>query len=407
VASSNPGTPRLLRGINDRAALTLLLEHGQLSRSRLGELTGLSKPTTSQLLARLETSGLVRHSGNSTGRPGPKAQLYEVVPHLAHVAALDVTPARILSAVADLTGRIVGEFELRTPRRAGADTVARVCEAVDGALGEAKLNRSALQRLVIGTPGAFDPRTRQLRYARHLPGWHDPQLLGRLAETLDVPLDVDNDVNLAAVAEQHDGRARGTSNFVLLWGEEGLGAAIVIDGTLHRGFTGGAGEVGFLPLPETPLVRDVGRTNAGGFQELAGGKPVLELARQLGLRAGSPEAAVQRALTTPGAGDELLRTLGHRVALGLAAIVSVIDPELVVLTGGVLQAGGERLLELVRTELAGLSVARPSIELSGVPDKPVLQGALHVGLARTRDEVFDTIQATRPAAGDQPHASST
>lgn len=404
--TNNPGTPRLLRGINDRAALTLLLEHGQLSRSGLGELTGLSKPTTSQLLARLETAGLVRHSGSSTGRPGPKAQLYEVVPDVAHVAALDVTPARILSAVADITGRLVGEFELRTPRRAGADTVVRVCEAVDGALLEAGLDRSALHRLVIGTPGAFDPRTRQLRYARHLPGWHDPELLARLADALDVPLDVDNDVNLAAVAEQHAGRARSASNFILLWGEEGMGAAIVIDGVLHRGFTGGAGEVGFLPLPETPLVRDVGRSNAGGFQELAGGKQVLELARGLGLRAGSPELAVQRALETEGPGDELIETLGHRVALGLAAIVSVLDPELVVLTGGVLVAGGERLLDTIRTELAAVAVARPTIELSGVPDKPVLQGAIHAGLARTRDEVFDTIQPTRPSAGGRQGVST-
>ena len=211
-------------------------------------------------------------------------------------------------------------------------------------------------------------------------------------------LDLDNDVNLAAIAEQQVGRARGYPNFVLLWADEGLGAAIVIDGALHRGATGGAGEVGFLPLPETPLVRNVSRSNAGGFQELAGGKQVLELARRLGLRAGTPESAVARALTTPGKGDELLETLAHRVALGLAAIVAVLDPEMVILSGAVLQAGGERLLELVRHEFATLAVARPPIALTGVPDKPVLRGALHAGLARTRDEVFDTIQSTQAAS---------
>src|SRR6187200_2456429 len=128
---SNPGTPRLLRGINDRAALMLLLERGPLSRSRLGELTGLSKPTASQLLTRLESAGLVRRSGSSQGRPGPKAQLYEINPEAAHVAGLDVTPTRILAAVADLSGRTVGTFELRTPRRAGSDAVVRVVKALD------------------------------------------------------------------------------------------------------------------------------------------------------------------------------------------------------------------------------------------------------------------------------------
>ena len=396
--TSRPGTPRLLRGINDRSALDLLLEHGALSRGKLGELTGLSKPTASQLLGRLEAAGLVRTSGNSTGRPGPRAQLYEVNPDAAYVAALDVTPVRILSAVADVTGRMVGEFELRTPRRPGSDTVDRVREAVDGALAAAGIARSRLSRLVIGTPGAFDPHTQRLRYARHLPGWHDPDLLDRIAEAVGMVLDLDNDVNLAAIAEQQVGRARGYPNFVLLWADEGLGAAIVIDGALHRGATGGAGEVGFLPLPETPLVRNVSRINAGGFQELAGGKQVLELARRLGLRAGTPELAVARALTTPGKGDELLETLAHRVALGLAAIVAVLDPEMVILSGAVLQAGGERLLELVRHEFATLAVARPPIALTGVPDKPVLRGALHAGLARTRDEVFDTIQSTQAAS---------
>ena len=392
---SNPGTPRLLRGINDRAALMLLLERGPLSRSRLGELTGLSKPTASQLLTRLESAGLVRRSGSSQGRPGPKAQLYEINPEAAYVAGLDVTPTRILAAVADLSGRTVGTFELRTPRRAGSDAVVRVVEALDGALADAGLERGKLARLVIGTPGAFDPRTRRLRYARHLPGWHDPDLLERLADAVAVPLEVDNDVNLAAVAELQTGAAQGSPNFVLLWAEEGLGAAIVIDGALHRGATGGAGEVGFLPLPETPLVRDVGRNNAGGFQELAGGKQVLELARGLGIRAGSPEGAVTKALATPGVGDEFLDTLAHRVALGLAAIVSVLDPELVILTGSVLLAGGDPLLTRVRDEFAALAVARPTIAMSGVPERPVLHGALHAALVRTRDDVFDTIQSTQ------------
>src|SRR5215207_4983794 len=99
------GTPRVLRAMNDRAALDLLLEHGPLSRTQLGELTGLSKPTAAQLLTRLADAGLVITSGNTSGGPGPRAQLYAVNPDAAHVAALDVTPTRILAAVADLTGR--------------------------------------------------------------------------------------------------------------------------------------------------------------------------------------------------------------------------------------------------------------------------------------------------------------
>jgi predicted NBD/HSP70 family sugar kinase len=389
-----PGTPRLLRGMNDRAALDLLLEHGPLSRTRLGELTGLSKPTASQLLARLQRAGLVVATGVSEGGPGRSAQLYEINPVSAYVAALDVTPSRIVAAVADVSGRVVGKAKLRTPRGTGVTAVQNVLDALDEALVEPGLARTDLDRMVIGTPGAFDPVTGRLRYARHLSGWHDPDLLARITEAVGVPVDGENDVNLAAVAEREIGRAAGVDDFVLLWADEGLGAALVIDGRLHGGATGGAGEVGFLPLPGTPVVRHVGRSNAGGFQELAGGRQVLALARSLGLRAGSPEAAVAQALTTPGPGDRLLQQLGQRVALGLAAMVAVLDPALIVLAGRVLSAGGERLAEIVRAELSDLAVARPRVELSAVPDDPVLTGALHTALAATREHVFDTLQTS-------------
>jgi predicted NBD/HSP70 family sugar kinase len=388
-----PGTPRLLRGMNDRAALDLLLEHGPLSRTRLGELTGLSKPTASQLLTRLERAGLVVATGVSEGGPGRNAQLYAVNPVSAYVAALDVTPTQIVAAVADVTGRLVGRSELRTRRGTGTTAVEHVATALDEALAAApEVGRADLDRVVIGTPGAFDPATGRLRYARHLPGWHDPDLLERISEAVGVPVAGENDVNLAAVAEREVGRAVGVDDFVLLWADEGLGAAIVIDGRLHGGATGGAGEVGFLPLPGTPVVRQVGRSNTGGFQELAGGKQVLALARSLGLRAGSPQAAVARALTTPGPGDRLLQQLGERVALGLASLVAVLDPALVVLAGGVLSAGGERLADIVRAELADLTVARPPVELTAVPHDPVLTGGLHAALAAAREHVFDTLQ---------------
>ena len=398
----NPGTPSLLRGINDRSALDLLLEHGPLSRTQLGELTGLSKPTAAQLLTRLAQAGLVITSGNTSGGPGPRAQLYAVNPDAAYVAALDVTPTRILAAVADITGRTIGDYELPTPRKAGTDAVRHVLHALDGAAASAGIKRDHLHRLAIGTPGAFDPGNRRLRYARHLPGWHDPHLLDRLAEAVGTPLEVGNDVNLAAIAEMSSGLARGVQDFVLLWADEGMGAAVVIDGRVHGGATGGAGEVGFLPLPGTPLVRDVRRGNTGGFQELAGGRSVLTLARSLGLRASTPQAAVSIALTTPGSGDELLAVLAERFALGIAAVVSVVDPSLVVLTGGVLTAGGTRLRDQIAEEVGSLALTKPRLELAAVTENPVLAGALETALAATRNEVFDTIQRRTATSSARP-----
>ncbi|WP_237321606.1 ROK family transcriptional regulator [Streptomyces sp. JJ36] len=456
--------------MNDRAALDLLLAHGPLSRSRIGRLTGLSKPTASQLLARLEAAGLVVVTGTSAGRPGPNAQLYAVNPEAAHVAGLDVTARGIRAAVADVTGRTVGTYALPTPgRRGSGETGPSTCDlvvrAVEGAVKAAGLHRSRLHRIVVGTPGAFDPNTGRLRYASHLPGWHSPTLLEELAAALPMPLEYDNDVNLVAVAEQRLGAARGDAgdprDFVLLWNEEGIGAALVIDGRLHRGWTGGAGELGFLPVPGTPLVRDAARTGSGGFQELAGAGAVLRLAGELGLvydrgvpahhaaaellrraaavagteeeaegdgaasRTGGPDGATTPAGPEPDAhtadgsgpgsrsasgsgpgrrgtqadafavpGPAEAAALLHRfatgTAVGLAALVAVLDPALIVLSGGVLTAGGEPLRARIRAELAELAVPRPRLVPGALTAHPVLSGALESALITTRDEVFDT-----------------
>ncbi|MET8580883.1 ROK family transcriptional regulator [Streptomyces collinus] len=397
--AGTPGTPRVLRAMNDRAALDLLLEHGPLSRTRIGKLTGLSKPTASQLLARLEAAGLVRVTGTSEGRPGPNAQLYAVNPAAAYAAGLDVTPHRIRAAVADVTGRTVGEFELPTPGRRPAHPVVRqVTDALDGAVKAAGLARDDVHRLVIGTPGAFDPGTGRLRYASHLPGWHSPALLDELAAALPMPVEYENDVNLVAVAEQRLGAARGHADFVLLWNQEGMGAALVLGGRLHRGWTGGAGEVGFLPVPGTPLVRQVTKANSGGYQELAGSQAVPKLARELGIEdvpsgpytEAAAELLARAADHAGGPHRELLRTYATRLATGLASLVSVLDPELVVLSGSALTAGGEVLRALVQAELEELAAARPRLVVGDVREHPVLRGALESALAATRDEVFDT-----------------
>lgn len=407
-SAGTPGTPRVLRAMNDRAALDLLLEHGPLSRTRIGNLTGLSKPTASQLLARLEAAGLVVVTGTSEGRPGPNAQLYAVNPAAARVAGLDVTPTGIRAAIADITGETVGRFELPTPGRSAQGAIDRVLRALDGTVKDAGLHRADVHRIVIGTQGAFDPSTGNLRYASNLHGWHSPRLLEDMAAALGpIPFEVENDVNLAAIAEQRVGEARGCGNFTLLWGERGFGAAVVIGGRLHRGATGGAGEVAFLPLPGAPLVRNVARSNSGGFEELAGRRTVLRLAREHGLtpppgtgggtlteKAAAVVAEAARTAESPGPGQAVLAEFATRLATGLAAVVAVIDPELIILAGGVITAGGEPLRSLVQSELAELAVPRPAIRLSTTPDSPVLTGALQSALAATRDEVFDTTGRT-------------
>ncbi|MFI7029765.1 ROK family protein [Microbispora rosea] len=405
------GTPSLLRAINDRAALMVLLEHGPLTRPELGALTGLSKPTASQLLARLQEAGLVVLDGIREGLPGRTAELYRINPRAAHVAALDVTPARIAVAVADVTGAVVAEHRLATPGRTGGDVVERVRAALTGACGPAGLDPTELSRVVVGIGGAVDPSTGRLGYAAHIPGWHIPDLIGTLRDGIGVPIDVENDVNLVAQGERSRGSARGHQDYVLLWADEGIGAALVIGGRLHRGATGGAGEVGYMPVVGAPTARDVGRRANHGFQALSGGPAVLALLRAhgvRGVRGSTPSGAVRNAVASAGRGGpdgesarEALRDLAGRLAMGLAAITAVVDPEIVVLSGGVLLAGGEVLREVVERELHALTIPRPRVLLSTLEGNPVLTGALDLALGAVREELFGAVNGavnTSPSA---------
>ncbi|MFD8571310.1 ROK family protein [Streptomyces sp. NPDC059639] len=384
--AATPGTPSVLRAMNDRSALDLLVAHGPLTRTRIGELTGLSKPTTSQILGRLEAAGLVRTTGSQSGRPGPNALLYEIDPGAAHVAALSADPTGITAVVADITGAERGRARIEAVAVAEDvrhRTAQLVSEAVDGALDRAGLGHDDLTATVIGTPGAIDPHTGQLRYAPHLPGWHSRTLRAELAEVLGTPVSIENDVNLAALAEQHEGAAQDHDDFVLAYVDEGVGAAIVLGGVLLRGATGGAGEIGYMPLPGAPLARGGDSVHArndagGGFQSLVAAPAIRRLA-------GGVEDLAEAL-----ADVEVLDEVARRIATGLAAVVAVVDPELVVLSGQVAQAGGDALRERVERELTGLALPRPQLRTSDLADDPILTGALRIALTQARDTVFDT-----------------
>ncbi|MFY1633473.1 ROK family transcriptional regulator [Solwaraspora sp. WMMB335] len=380
-----PGTPRLLRALNDRAALELLIARGPLTRAQLGELTGLSKVTASQLVERLEGRGLVTRVGEQAGGRGPNAQLYAVEPGSAHVVGVDVGPDRVVAACADITGAVIGRVEQST--RDTDDPVGVVHNAVVQAATSADTQLASVRRVVLGTPGLVDPGTGDITFAYNLPRWHRG-LLAALREDLDTTVVFENDVNLAAVAEAHAGAARDDKDFVLVWAGVGVGLAIMLGGRLHHGSTGAAGEIGYLPVPGAPIPRDVSRRAKPAFQQLAGADAVRAVAREHGFRAASAGEAVHAAIAAGTRGGPLLDELARRLALGVASSCVVLDPPLVVLTGEVGVAGGSALAERVQHEVAAITLVAPRVVVTGVTDEPVLQGALRIALDAVRDEVF-------------------
>lgn len=395
-----PGTPRLLRELNDRAALELLLAGGPMTRAQLGEQTGLSKVTASQLLARLEGRGLVEVTGELAGGRGPNAALYGVVPSSAYVAGLHVEHDEVSAGVAEITGRVVSEISV-DPNGA-ANPVELVRGAVATACGAAGIAPETLRAFVIGTPGVLDPRTGDLRLAVNLPAWHEG-VHEALRKDLGRPVTIENDVNLAAMAERAVGAARGIDDFVLVWIGTGLGLATMLGGRLHRGVGGAAGEIGYLPVPGVPLPEDVTHPATGAFQSLVGAQAVLPLAASYGFRAETAALAVRSAVRAAageggedgavGAGDgaAFLGELAARVATGVAAISVVLDPGLVVLGGEVGLAGGQALASRVAAEVGRISPASPHVVPTAVSGGPVLCGAILAAVEQARSELLDSV----------------
>ncbi|MFC4059382.1 ROK family protein [Planomonospora corallina] len=388
--AGRPGTPRLLRQLNDRAALELLLSGGPLTRAELGERTGLSKVTAGQLLARLQERELVSVVGEQAGGRGPNAALYGVVPSCAYVAGLDVLPDRISAGIADVTGELVAEVAVDVPAAGGeADPVRLVRGAVRRACAAAGITRSRLRGFVIGTKGVVDPRTGDVSFSFDLPSWHEG-VLTELRRSLGVPVTIENDVNLAALAERECGAAFGADDFVLLWAGVGQGLGVMLGGRLHRGFTGGAGEIGWLPVPGEPLPTGVGEPQSGSFQRLVGGDAVTGLAGAYGLGGRSVGERVRTAVAEGAEG--FLDELAGRLAVGVAAVAVVLDPGLIVLGGDVGRAGGPALAARVEEAVARVCPSRPRVVVTEVEGNPVLRGALVSALQRAREEVFsDTV----------------
>jgi predicted NBD/HSP70 family sugar kinase len=387
-----PGTPSLLRELNDRAALELLLTGGPMTRAQLGEHTGLSKVTASQLLARLEERGLVEMAGELAGGRGPNAALYGVVPSAAYVAGLHVDHDEVSAGVADVTGRVVSEVSVDP--NGGQNPVELVRGAVAAACRPAGVSPDALRALVIGTPGVLDPGTGEPRLAVNLPAWHEG-VLDALRVDLGRPVTIENDVNLAAMAERVSGAAREVDDFVLVWIGIGLGLATVLSGRVHRGVAGAAGEIGYLPVPGVPLPQDVTHPATGAFQSLVGAQALRPLAASYGFAEPTASAAVRAAVAAADNGGErggaFLAELASRVATGVAAICVVLDPGLVVLGGEVGRAGGAMLAARVAAEVGRICPARPRVVPTGVSGDPVLGGAILAAVDQARGELLASV----------------
>ncbi len=365
-----------MRSMNER----LLLEHvrlgGTVSRAELARISGLSKPTVGVALSSLERDGVIRSAGTRSGVRGPAAALYELRPEAGLVLGLDVGRRYLRGALADLSGRVRARNSCLARARAAHGRIAELMTLAEELAAASGVRLGEVTQVVVGSPGVFEERRGVIIFAGNLPGWERPGTFGELRRAFGPSTIVENDVDLAALAERDSGHGQDVATFCLVSLGTGIGMGLVIDGRLHRGAHGAAGEIAYMPLEEAVAASRDARRH-GALESLVSAAAIVRRARTLGLGA----VSAQRVFSLAAGGDtravEVVTQVAHHVARAVASVVAVVDPPLVVLGGGIGRSPG--FAEAVAAALRALSPVAPEIRVSQLGDEAVVTGCLAAG----------------------------
>jgi predicted NBD/HSP70 family sugar kinase len=373
--------------MNERTVLEVVRHRGPLSRAQVARDTGLSKPTVSLALSSLLGAGLVREVGRTQGAKGPSAVLYELDPTAGWVVGIDVGRRWVRAAIADISGGIVARRDERARARSARTLIDQIGGIAHALAAEAGVQWSDVAHATIGSPGVFDPARGLVEMAPNLPGWGRHGIVEAVRAELGTNVTFENDVNLAALGERALGPGRDVENFIYFWVGTGVGIGIVLEGRLYRGARGAAGEIGYLPIgPGDPHDRTTRRR--GAFEEAAAAAGIVRGARQLGM--GGPLSA-ESVFAAARRGDPIavraVELEARLIASAVATIAPVLDPELVILGGGVGRSG-DLLVAPIERELRSMSPFRPRIRLAALGQDAVLHGAVATALETGRHRVF-------------------
>jgi predicted NBD/HSP70 family sugar kinase len=379
-AARKSALPPLLKNLNERTVLETIRDGAPISRAEISRRAGISKPTVSLALKALLEAALVRESADEPDGPTYGAVYFEPVPDAALVVGLDLGARFLRSAVCDLRGTIRArqDVELRPPAADAAVDVAPSLLA--SLLASTGIDSDVIDAVIVGVPGVVDARSGTVKVT-HMRDLDGRAFGSELSERLNLPVTLENDINLAALGEQWLGVARGVDDFVFLSVGTGLGAGLVLHGELHRGHHGAAGEVDYALIGLAQEVDPSAAAVSSLASSLAGsGTTSLE-----------PPFDVRRIFAAARGGDSVARAVvdevARRIALHIGAVAAVADVELAVLGGG-LGANGDLLLAPVRSLLAEWLPYPPRAEVSSLGEAAVLTGALAVGRRAALDNVF-------------------
>jgi len=327
--------------------------------------------------------------------PGRSARLYEIRPDAGLVLGLDIGHEYVRGALADLSGEIRARQSLRAHATSVRSRVAELVGLADLLCEQAGATRPAITQTVIGSPGVYDPRRNAMKLTGGLRGWDRPAALGGLREAFGLSLVMENDVDAAALAERALGHGREVDNFAFVHIGTGIGMGLVLGGQLLRGSHGVAGEIAYLPLTGGAGADEQEARKRGTLEAAASASGIVRAARRGGMR--GPVSA-RRVFEAAAAGDERASAVvaeeARLIAKTICTVITVVDPDLIVLGGGVGRAPG--FAEAVTRELEWIAPVMPAIRVSALGTDAVVDGCLAAGTELAWARVM-TVLPTAPS----------
>lgn len=362
--------------VNVHLVLAYFRDHPRTTRPEIAADLGLSPASVSRIVAKLVAQGLIEESGDTSGSGGRPRSVLTLNVASAAVVGIDLGGTKCHGAVAGLDGRILAEEYVTVAEAGGAfEALSRVWTTMRAAAGEPAA-------LAVGVPAVIDPET-ELAVRGPNVGWDGFDLVARVRE-FGVPFLVDNDVNLAAIAEGEVGKAVGARDYAVLSIGTGLGGAVVANGHLVRGRHNAAGEIGAM-LPEVRMLGDLRSSGIGGLESILSGAAIAGRARALvaaepAARAELGETPTAREVIVAGLDGRphaarLLGDMVRALAQAVVTIAAVTDPEVIVIDGSVGRAAAPMLGE-VAALVARHVATPPRLEVSDLGPNSTVRGAL-------------------------------
>jgi len=399
VAKKGEGTLRWLRDRNRERVVEVLRERGRISQADIARVTGLSRTTVHTLVSELKDSGVLHEveTGVPDFRGGRPAVLLMLRDSSQAVVGIDFGHSHVGVAVADIGHNVLAErrcdLDVSHDARAALDVAARM---VDEVLAEAQVERKSVIGAGIGIPGPVDRTRGTAGSATILPGWIGVRIGDEMHDRLGVPVEIENDANLGALAELTWGAGRECSNFVYIKIATGIGAGLVIDGKLLRGATGTAGEIGHTSLDESGALCYCG--NRGCLETVASGPAIIQLVGPL-----AGELPTLARIVKLAVGGELrchraVSDAGHEIGIAIASLCNLMNPERVIV-GGLLSRTGEVLLHPMRESIRRHTVQAAAETLDVRPamfdERAELLGALALALQGSSERAMRVAGAAR------------